>query len=115
MQSYSQARKYARERDGCKCTCCGNKGNLTIHHIFPKCDFPQWYAEENNLITLCVKCHRRFHYEFCGNSKYKVNAYNMLKYLQKYAKSKDSIENLKFQLKELLQDEYGNHSKGFAD
>lgn len=44
------------ERDGYECNVCGRKTNLQIHHIVKR----SWGGShtEDNLITLCSKCHR---------------------------------------------------------
>ena len=51
-------RKKVKERDGWKCTKCGSKEDLQIHHIKPT-----KYGIDNslqNLLTLCRNCHRKF-------------------------------------------------------
>lgn len=48
------------ERDGQKCTKCGNKSNLQVHHL----TYDHHYKEHlylNELITLCKKCHQAVH------------------------------------------------------
>jgi thymidylate synthase (FAD) len=44
-----------------KCEKCGTTKALTIHHIKPVCDYPELKAEPANLMTLCIKCHRKEH------------------------------------------------------
>jgi len=43
------------ERDNYRCTICGGKENLDVHHIKPKRKDGQDVLE--NLVTLCEKCH----------------------------------------------------------
>ena len=43
-----------RQRDGYKCSICGNEG-LDVHHI----DYNKFNLEISNLITLCRKCHAK--------------------------------------------------------
>jgi len=46
-----------RERDGYVCQICGGKDSNQVHHI----DYDKSNCDENNLITLCVKCHGKCH------------------------------------------------------
>lgn len=46
-----------KERDGYKCTECGETSNLEMHHIKPSDIFPQYVFDDWNLITLCKKHH----------------------------------------------------------
>jgi len=48
-------KKLIKERDGYKCTSCGDIKSLCIHHI----DFNKKNCSLNNLITLCARCHNR--------------------------------------------------------
>lgn len=53
------------KRDKYKCQKCGSKhikGNkLVVHHIKPWAKYPKLRFNNNNLITLCEKCHRKIH------------------------------------------------------
>ena len=50
------------DRDGNKCTRCGNINKLHIHHIKYEHDKPYaWEYENNTLVTLCEKCHKIEH------------------------------------------------------
>jgi 5-methylcytosine-specific restriction endonuclease McrA len=57
--SYESLRQQILRRDGWRCQSCGTMSNLEVHHrkfrSHSGCD-----AEEN-LITLCVDCHRQAH------------------------------------------------------
>lgn len=44
-------------RDNNKCQLCGSEENLEVHHI----DYIKKNCDENNLITLCRKCHNITH------------------------------------------------------
>ena len=57
-------KKKIRVRDGFICIKCGRKG-LDIHHI----DKDKNNNKEENLITLCHKCHMKFHSKFGKNRK----------------------------------------------
>lgn len=55
-------RKGIIKRDGFKCTVCGSKENLQVHHTYyyqQKC-YP-WVYPEESLITLCEECHHNWH------------------------------------------------------
>lgn len=51
-----------KKRDGLKCRVCNRREDLTAHHIYPKCKFPQLAEAHVNGITLCFICHRRYHH-----------------------------------------------------
>ncbi len=46
-----------KERDSHRCVDCGTKDKLQIHHV----DFNATNNKLDNLLTLCVKCHRAVH------------------------------------------------------
>ena len=56
---YRQLCRQVLERDGWRCQRCGAMSNLEVHHqefrSHSGCD------TEENLITLCVHCHKLFH------------------------------------------------------
>ena len=58
-QPYEQVRKQVLHRDGWKCQCCGSRSNLEVHHK----EFRSQGGSdsEQNLITLCLKCHANCH------------------------------------------------------
>ena len=50
----------ARDRDGCKCQCCGKKNcRLEVHHLLPRSRGGS--GKLANLITLCSDCHHLAH------------------------------------------------------
>lgn len=50
------------ERDGFKCTKCGDKETtLHVHHIYYKKDNKVWEYPDDCLITLCADCHNDWH------------------------------------------------------
>lgn len=51
-------------RDGYKCTVCGSTEDLQVHHTFYY-DYPTlpWRYPDVSLITLCEKCHHKWHCE----------------------------------------------------
>jgi hypothetical protein len=56
-KEWETIRRSVIERDGGRCTQCGNTKSLIVHHVIP------WLVckndNENNLITLCRPCHYR--------------------------------------------------------
>ena len=53
------------KRDKYKCTACGSKNHLQVHHTFYYADYPNpWEYPNDSLITLCAKCHREYHEHF---------------------------------------------------
>jgi endogenous inhibitor of DNA gyrase (YacG/DUF329 family) len=68
-----------KQRDNNKCRHCGCNENLQIHHIVPyKCTQDN---DEDNLITLCSKCHGKCENKFhkiksIKKEYYKGNVYN---------------------------------------
>ncbi len=58
-RSYYELRREILKRDGWRCQQCGARLDLQVHHI-------KWRSQlgddaNENLITLCVTCHRRIH------------------------------------------------------
>ena len=55
--SYESLRQQILRRDGWRCQSCGTMSNLEVHHK----EFRSQSGEdsEENLITLCVECHRQ--------------------------------------------------------
>jgi len=50
------------KRDKYKCTCCGSKDNLCVHHTFYyKHLIPAWLYPKYSLLTLCHTCHQHYH------------------------------------------------------
>jgi len=56
---YRALRKQVLERDGWRCQLCGSLTNLQVHHRRFRSRLGDDTAE--NLITLCVDCHRAEH------------------------------------------------------
>ena len=63
--SYERLRQQVLRRDGWRCQSCGTMLNLGIHHQ----QFRSHAGEdsEENLITLCVRCHEEMHIPSEGN------------------------------------------------
>ena len=58
-ESYDRLRKQVLRRDGWRCQACGTMSNLEVHHK----QFRSQSGDdsEQNLITLCSKCHAAMH------------------------------------------------------
>lgn len=52
-------RKYVLKRDGHRCTKCGGKAGLQVHHVEPR--VVRHNHSVDNLVTLCVYCHSDEH------------------------------------------------------
>ena len=58
---YKEWRKSVYERDGYKCVLCGSKEKLNAHHKKSWKSYPELRYKLDNGITLCEKCHIKFH------------------------------------------------------
>ena len=55
-------KKKCLERDQYTCKKCGDTDiKLNVHHILPYSEYPQLGSDIDNLITLCVDCHKKIH------------------------------------------------------
>jgi 5-methylcytosine-specific restriction endonuclease McrA len=57
--AYQDMRQQVLRRDAWRCQSCGAMSNLEVHHR--KFRSHSGADSEENLITLCVDCHRRAH------------------------------------------------------
>jgi 5-methylcytosine-specific restriction endonuclease McrA len=57
--SYSRLHREVLERDGWRCQACGRMQQLQVHHL--KFRSHSGSDVEQNLITLCAKCHEQAH------------------------------------------------------
>jgi len=52
------------KRDNFKCTVCGSKKNIQVHHTYYyKGMFVPWIYPNDSLLTLCRNCHLKWHRE----------------------------------------------------
>jgi 5-methylcytosine-specific restriction endonuclease McrA len=58
-EEYEKLRQEVLKRDGWKCQMCGSSKDIHVHHI----DLRSRMGSdlENNLISLCARCHRAIH------------------------------------------------------
>jgi len=59
--SYTQLHRQVLERDGWRCQSCGNMKSLQVHH--QQLRSHSGSDVEENLITLCDRCHSLVHHE----------------------------------------------------
>lgn len=60
------AKKNVKARD-CVCMCCNESpknNHLEVHHIMPLSKYPELASDERNMISLCQKCHRKYHEQY---------------------------------------------------
>lgn len=50
-----------KKRDNYTCQDCGSFSKLEVHHLKYKGDLLPWLYEDEELITLCKKCHKSWH------------------------------------------------------
>jgi 5-methylcytosine-specific restriction endonuclease McrA len=58
-ERYTLIRNLVLERDGWRCQGCGSAINLQVHHLKARSRLGGDLMQ--NLITLCVSCHRKKH------------------------------------------------------
>ncbi|NNC24224.1 HNH endonuclease [Salinisphaera sp. USBA-960] len=54
---WQAVRLQAKRRDGFKCTQCGSRHRLEVHHIKPVRTHPELAFDVANTATLCASCH----------------------------------------------------------
>lgn len=62
-KAVSTAKKNVKSRDGC-CMCCGDvpvNNHLEVHHLLPLSKYKELASDEGNMISLCQKCHKKYH------------------------------------------------------
>lgn len=62
-EKWQVKRRKILQRDGFKCTQCGYEDNLHVHHLYYVYFRKAWQYPHNALITLCGKCHSKWHEE----------------------------------------------------
>ena len=69
-------RKLVIERDGKKCTVCGYKKSLQVHHLTYENHFNE-HKHLSDLITLCANCHKAEHERLDNIKKDLAKNYNL--------------------------------------
>ena len=62
IKGWQALREIIIERDNYECRICGKDAgeeSLHVHHI----DWDRTHNEDNNLVTLCQRCHKQVHVE----------------------------------------------------
>jgi|GEM_PF-6298222 len=77
----SKVKQKVKSRDGL-CQCCGEdaNGHLEVHHILPVAKYKDLACDMNNMISLCQKCHAKYHDLYP-----QVNAVTFSDYMKRYA------------------------------
>ena len=61
-RKWRNLREKVLKRDEYKCTACGSKQSLVVHHTFYYWEYTEpWEYPLESLITLCEDCHNDFH------------------------------------------------------
>lgn len=62
--------KLIKRRDNFECQECARYGRKTdaklVHHIFPTDLYPELFFNNDNLVSLCFKCHELMHNRSTG-------------------------------------------------
>lgn len=61
---WERKRQVILKRDNYTCTECGSKDKLHVHHLYYISDHMAWNYPNNALITLCSKCHKKWHEKY---------------------------------------------------
>lgn len=65
---YTSFCKKVYKRDGGRCVCCKSTYIICAHHLNGWSWYTQGRYDEYNAVTLCKKCHDKFHEEY-GKTK----------------------------------------------
>jgi len=57
------------KRSNFRCDCCNNQGSLNAHHLNSWKHHPELRFDINNLVCLCVNCHKQFHATYGNGHK----------------------------------------------
>lgn len=75
-RTWRRKREQIIERDNFECQMCKDKGKFksadTVHHIKELKDYPELGMTDENLISLCFRCHNVIHERF-GEQKPKID------------------------------------------
>lgn len=62
-EKWQVKRRKILKRDGFKCTKCGYEDNLQVHHLYYVYYNKAWQYPHDALVTLCGRCHSKWHEE----------------------------------------------------
>ena len=106
-------------RDG-KCTVCGNKYDLCVHHTYYyKIKIDPWRYPDESLLTLCQTCHTKWHMEnenifidkpLVTSKKKRINKIKIVK--QKKKKPNHHTPRLFLAIIQANRDKYYKDEKG---
>jgi hypothetical protein len=92
LPEYINWQKKCMERDNFKCVVCSEhrKIYLTVHHIYSKdINFDRIF-DINNGVTICKKCHRKFH-NYYGYGKNTLEQWNEFLFMQMNNKKDNKV------------------------
>jgi 5-methylcytosine-specific restriction endonuclease McrA len=89
---YIEWQKKCMERDNFRCIICGEnrKTYLTVHHLYSKDIYFDKIFDVDNGVTICKKCHRKFHNHY-GYGKNTLEQWNEFLLMQMNRKKEDDI------------------------
>ena len=91
-------KKTVRERD-IVCQGCGTVGTknnqLTVHHIKPKCRYPELEKDPDNCTLLCQRCHTALH----KKQGYPTPIHKPYERLDRYGRRKEKPKDRKRRLR----------------
>ena len=103
-------RRKILQRDDFKCTECNNEDSLNVHHLYYAHFKMAWQYPNDALITLCNKCHKKWHLEHVVEIREDIYSSNKKEYapikkrvykktkLSRSAKNKIKLEKQKNKL-----------------
>ena len=60
-RKWKRKREQILRRDGWKCTACGKKTTLQVHHTYYIDGHKPWEYPNDSLLTVCRDCHKDYH------------------------------------------------------
>lgn len=80
-KAVTTAKKNVKARD-CACMCCNEvpkNNHLEVHHIMPVAKYKDLASDERNMISLCQKCHKKYHELYDGEEVGAVTFANFMR------------------------------------
>jgi len=96
------------KRDGYKCTSCGSKDDLRVHHTYYINNLALWSYPDESLLTVCNKCHYEYHLTheniILKRHPHKIKSNRQLKREKIRNKKPINVEALKKKLNKLCKE-----------
>lgn len=93
-RSYPEYIEFCRKvkvRDNFTCQCCGSKRKLEVHHLNGYNWDIDGRLDVKNVVTLCEKCHKNFHYKYGKQNTTKEQFEEWLGYTVNYLDFNDEL------------------------